>query len=381
MTRLFVGLATVCISVCCAHLCGEAETDDVKNATEDSDSYLEQSSNADSEDQEIFKETMDSGLKETGLSEDATEGETIKSDDTDDPTEELSWLEQEGLKFAKENYRRQLRKNFAQNERGFREEFGEDATKDEIIEKLLKEFEEAYKERKKTRVPRDVKIGMSFQYLEELIPELVGTSTTWKTTEHTTLFHMVTTVLAKHYKMPVDKAEKLETLVERLIEVVPEKNQGTLGVETKWYTQDLMLDFKNLYERIEPYYLDKVELIDLRDDLRSLNDNANTKKIDRFISCVDDIPRQTNKAYAKVLSSLSLRLEKTVATVEKWRSHSDEAVSFKNIDRALQNSILSLRTNASRVIGRVPERNCYLEFDVDSLKDDYSLLLRKPNEN
>ena len=314
-----------------------------------------------------------------GGEEAAESDNTPASDKSTDITGILAEMEQQVLEAEKERLRKIFRKNFARNEKAFREEYGNEATKDEIIEELVREWEEEYK--KRAQIPRDEKLGWSFQYLEELIPELLGISTTWRTTKKTTLFYIVTTSLAQYYKTPEDKVEKLESLIERLIEVVPEKNQGLLGVVMVHSAEGLMLDFKLLYERIEPFDLDQMELLRIRDDVRSLNENAETKEIDRFVSCVNDVHQRIDKAYIKVFSALTRRLEKTIAAVEKWRLHSDEAVRFKKIDLALGRSLVPLRTNANRVIRALPGRNCYFKVDVERLKEEYSILGGEPSNN
>ena len=345
LKNLLLSSATVCIAIYCTNLLGEAETEDGQKATEKNGSNLEQASDADNDPLEPF--------------------ERVK--------EEFAKIEKQAREDMKEHLRKELRKNFAKGERALREIYGKDATKDEIIDELIREWEEEYK--KRAQIPRDVKLGLAFQCLEELIPELVGISTTWQTTEKTALFLIVTTALAKHYKTPDNKVEKLESLIQRLIKVVPEKNKGLLEVEMIIYAQGIVLDFKRLYDRIEPISLDQMELLRIRDDVRSMNQNAETTEIDKFVTCVDDVRQSVDKAYIKVFSSLTRRLEKTIATVEKARMHSDEAVRFKKIERALGRSLVSLRTNADRVIRALPARNCYFKLDVESLKDDYSLQL------
>ena len=313
--------------------------------------------------------------------EESAKIDSTTSGDTTDITEKLAELEQQHLESMKEKLRTTLRKNFSRNERGFREEFGKDATKDEIIEALVKEFEETYK--KRAKIPTDEKLGLAFQYLEESIPdipELLGISTTWKTTEHTTLFFIVTTSLAKHYNMPDDKVKKLKSVIEQLIEVVPESHQELLEIDTKHYTHALALQFKILFEETQELDQDKMELIKIRNEVRSLNENAVIKNIDRFVSCVDDVHRRADKEFIKLFSSLTRRLEKTVATVEKWLSHADEAVRFRQIDHAIIKSVVPLTPSVRRMTKRVPGRNCYFGVDVDSIQDDYSIRLGDPNE-
>lgn len=401
MKNLFLSLATVCIAIYCTYLHAEVETEDVQKATEENGNNLEQVSDADNKVDSTLEEAMESELEELGLSEEmksrltkrlreapenqpmgadeATESDTTASDNTTDITEMLAEFEKQVREDMKEHLRKELRKNFAKGERALREIYGKDATMDEIIEEIIKEWEEAVNERAK--IPMDVKIGLAFQCLEELIPELVGISTTWQTTEKTALFLIVTTAIAKHYKVPEDKAEKLESVIERLIEVVPDKNQGMLGVETRHYTRGLMLQFKNVFEEIKKLDQDKMEFIKIRDEVRSLNKSAETEKIDRFVACVDDLHRRANIAYLKIFTSLTRRLEKTAATVKKWGSRADTYERFMKIDRALGMSVVSLTPNIGRVFRSEMSRDCYLEFDVDSLKDDYSLQLRKPTEN
>ena len=120
-----------------------------------------------------------------------------------------------------------------------------------------------------------------------------------------------------------------------------------------------------------------MELIEIRDEVRSLNENAKTKNIDRFVSCVDDIHQRTDNEYIKVFSSLTSGLEKTVAAVEKWLSHSDVAERDKNIVRAINSSVVPEAMKVWQVTDRVTLRNCYMEVDVDSVKNDYSILLRR----
>ena len=408
MKNLLLSLATVCIALYCTHLLGEAETVDVQKATKENGNNLEQASDADNEVNSVFEEAMESELEELGVSEEMksrltqrlreapenlpmdtekggeeTAAESDANNDALEPferaKEDIAKIVKQYREDVKEHLRKQLRNNFAKGERALREIYGKDATKDEIIEEIIKEWEEAVNEAAK--IPMDVKIGIAFQRLEKLIPELVGISTTWQTTEKTALFLIVTTALAKHYKVPDDKVEKLESVIERLIDVVPDKNQGMLGVQTRHYTRGLVLQFKNVYEEIKELDQDKKELMKISDEVQSSNANVETKEIDRFVSCVDDMRRRANKAFVKLFSSLTRRLEKTVAAVEKWHPHSDDSVRWKKIDNALGRSLTFITPNIQRVINTEMSRNCYLEFDVESLKDDYSLQLRKPKEN
>ena len=141
-----------------------------------------------------------------------------------------------------------------------------------------------------------------------------------------------------------------------------------------------VLQFKYLYERIEPLDRDKMELIKIRNEVQSLNENAVIKNIDKFVSCVDDVHRRADEEFIKLFSSLTRRLERTVATVEKWLLHADEAVRFRQFDRAIMKSVVPLTPNVRRVSRRVPGRNCYFGVDVDSIRDDYSIGLGDPNE-
>lgn len=411
MKNLLISLATVCIATYCTYLLGEAETEDVQKATEKNGSNLEHANDANNEVNRVFEETMESEIDELGLSEEmksrlmkrlreapenqpmdaeqgreeAAESESNKSDAVpyhlepfEKAKEELAELMEQAREKQKASLRKQLGKNFTRGERALREIYGKDATKDEIIEEIIKEWEKFHEETAK--IPLDVKIGIAFQYVEELIPELVGISTTWNTTESTTLFFIVTTSLAKHYKVPDDKVAKLESVIERLIEVVPEKNQGLLEVETRHYTRVLMHQFRSVFEQMKKLDQDKVELMKIRDEVQSLNANAESKKIGRFVSCVDDMHRRVNKANLKVFTSLTRRLEKTEATVKKLVSRADTRERFRKIDRALLKSVVPLATNIHRVFRSEMSRQCYLEFDVDSLKDDYSTLLREHKE-
>ena len=413
-----MSLATVCIAICCTYLLGETETDDVKALTEENDSNLEESSNFDIEDKGDFDEIVDNDIEKFGLSEEMNSGlkktlqnpenqsndkdpvgEGTAEDETTHPTwwvdgsrpgnpiyEALAakWerIAQQELEDWKEEMRKRIRKNFARNERGFREIYGKDITKKEIIEELVKDMAEEYEEKRK--VPSEVRIELALQYLEELVPELLGISTTWKTTNPKTLFSIVTTSLAGHYKTSEEGVDKLESAIERLIDVVPEDpgiHQRLLEGDTWHYYRVLVLEHKALRDDIKLLDQDKIELIEIRDEVRSLNENAKTSKIDRFVSCVDDVHRWTDKEFIKLFSSLTRRLEKAVATVEKWHSHANEAVRFKKVHTAIGTSILPHSNRIGPIRFRLSQRSCYLKFDVESLKDDYTALLGNPNEN
>lgn len=210
MKNLLLSLATVCIALYCTHLLGEAETVDVQKATKENGNNLEQASDADNEVNSVFEEATESELEELGVSEEMksrltqrlreapenlpmdtekggeeTAAESDANNDALEPferaKEDIAKIVKQYREDAKEHLRKQLRNNFAKGERALREFYGKDATKDEIIEEIIKEWEEAFNEAAK--IPMDVKIGIAFQCLEELIPELVGISTTWQTTE------------------------------------------------------------------------------------------------------------------------------------------------------------------------------------------------------
>ncbi len=418
MKSSLMRLATVCIAICCTYLLGETETDDVNAVTEENDNNLEESSNVDIEVKGDFDESVDSNIDKFGLREELESGHKknvikpeTQSDDkslvgeetAEDETTYPTWwvdgslpgnpayeaiaakserIAQQELEDWKEEIRKRIWKNFARNERGFREIYGKDVTKDEIIEELVNDMAEEYEE--KRNVPIEARIELSLQYLEELVPELLGISTTWKTTNPKTLFFIVTTSLARHYKTSEEGVNKLESAIERLIEVVPEDpgNHRRLLESSTWhYYRVLLLEHKALRDEIKLLNQDKIELIAIRDKVRSLNEKAKTRKIDRFVSCVDDLHQWTDDEFIKLFSSLTRRLEKTVATVEKWHSHSDEAVRFKKVHVAIGTSIEPHSYKIAQLRFRLSQRSCYLKFDVESLKDDYALLFGEQKKN
>lgn len=418
MKRSLMSLAAVSVAICCTYLLGETETDDVNTETEENGNNLEESSNIEIEVNGDFDESVDSDIEEFGLSAEMESGlkktlqkpenhSTDKShggeETSEDETAYPTWwvdgshpgnpayeaiaakwerIAQQNLEDWKEQMRKRMRKNFAKGERALREIYGKDATKDEIIEELVQDLAEEYEE--KLKVPSEEWIELAFQYLEELVPELFGISTTWKTTNPKTLFSIVTTSLARHYNTSEEEVAKLESVIKRLIEVVPEdpaNHQRLLETDTWHYYRVLLLVHKALRDDVKLLDQDKIELIAIRDKVRSLNENAKTRKIDRFVSCVDDIHRWTDKEFIKLFSSLTRRLEKITATVEKWLEHSDEAVRFERIHTAIGTSIVPHANRIEQIRFRLIQRSCYLNFDVESLKDDYTALLGNPSEN
>ena len=418
MKSSLMRLATVCVAICCTYLLGETETDDANAVTEENDNNLEESSNVDIEVKGDFDESVDSNIDKFGLREELESGHKknvikpeTQSDDkslvgeetAEDETTYPTWwvdgslpgnpayeaiaakserIAQQELENLKEEMRNRIRKHFAQNERGFREIYGKDVTKEEIIEELVNDWAEDYEENRS--IPIESRIELSLKYLEELVPELLGISTNWKTTNPNALFSIVTTSLARHYTMSEEEVDKLESVIERLIEVVPEdpgSHQRLLVSSTWHYYRVLVLEHKALRDAIKLLDQDKIELIAIRDKVRSLNEKAKTRQIDRFVSCVDDIHRWTDQEFIKLFSSLTSMLEKTVATVEKWHSHSDEAVRFKKVHVAIGTSIEPHSYRIAQLRFRLSQRSCYLKFDVESLKDDYALLLGEQKKN
>lgn len=388
----------------------------MQKATEENGTNLEQASDAENTVKGDFDKSVQRDIEKFGLSEEMesgliktphkTENQStdlvlVGEETSDDETTPPTWwvdgsrpgnpvyeaiaakserIAQQQLEDWKEEMRKQFRKNFAQNEKGFREIYGKDITKEEIIEELVNDLAEEYGE--KRSVPIEMRIELAFQCLEELVPELLGISTTWKTTNPKTLFSIVTTSLARYYKTSEDGVDKLESVIERLIEVVPEDpgiHQRLLESSTWHYYRVLVLEHKALRDDIKLLDQDRIELIEIRDEVRSLNENAKTRKIDRFVSCVDDIHLWTDKEFIKLFSSLTRRLEKAVVTVEKWHSHSDETVKFEKIHSAIGTSIEPHSYRIAQLRFRLSQRSCYLKLDVESLKDEYALRLEEQN--
>ncbi|MYC24705.1 MAG: hypothetical protein F4X56_02145 [Gammaproteobacteria bacterium] len=218
----------------------------------------------------------------------------------------------------------------------------------------------------------DLRIEEGIQMLEELIPKLQGLSSTWKSLEPMTVFSLLIISIAEYHKLPDEKLQELTTAINQYIDVASQHEHKLVNIITNHYFRTLVGYYKRMREDLTPWESDKEELLQIRVKLLLENSNADTRKIDKFVSCVAETHRKVDKGFNKLFSSLTNALEKSVSAIPKLERIDDERSKKFKISNKINNAIVPRPVSKiGSIVSKMTARNCHGVVDVESIKLDY----------
>jgi len=242
---------------------------------------------------------------------------------------------------------------------------------DELIERSKDWFEEALEsEDLPSRTPEDIRVGQGIKVLEGLIPELQGLSSSWEKTEPVILFSHLVPALAKYHKLPDSELKELISVIEQFIDLVPEQNRELLNVDANHYFRLLVLEYKFMQEELAEFDYEKELLTQLRSDLLSVDHTANTKQIDEFLSCVDDVHKAADKEFSKLFTSLNRVLNRSLNSIEKFNEMDDKQLRDERVAKVVLKTLVPHSSKIINTTFKVTSRICYLAVDVDEINSE-----------
>lgn len=273
-------------------------------------------------------------------------------------------------------------------EEGFDEKFNEiDQRIEKSLERLLRrsgmsdeEIEQYKKELSEKRAklpPENVRVEHGIQQIERLMPELEGLSSTWESIDPPILVSDLSTALAEYHKLPEASLQKLVANLNQYVEVGSKHVPEILFSVSNDYVRRLVLDYKRLIDDLTVLENDSKTVTHVRQELLSIEPDANTRKLDKFVSCVQDTHEKADREFIKYFSSLTSALDKTVKSINKTQRIKDDRSRKLSIGRAVSKTLgYGPSSSIGRTYLRIVKRDCYARFDLESVMEDYQELVR-----
>lgn len=222
----------------------------------------------------------------------------------------------------------------------------------------------------RTEEEEKASIKKGLKTLEGLIPELLEISSTWETSQWSTIFRMLTVSIARHYNLADRGVELLSETIDKFILAVPEQSQGLLDILLEHYSIILVEAYDELQDKLSILEIDAEEMSKEREEILEVNPNTNTRHMDTFLSCVESVRKSCQKEFLELFQSLRKSLEEATVSIDKMKNLEDKDLSTKNIRNTIKEHMTKNANKIFLTTTKITARNCYLGSDIEKFRSD-----------
>ncbi|MXZ44876.1 MAG: hypothetical protein F4Z01_07885 [Gammaproteobacteria bacterium] len=241
-----------------------------------------------------------------------------------------------------------------------------------MIDEEIEQYKKDLAEKRANLPPENVRVGQGIQKIERLMPEVEGLSSTWESVDPPILVCNLTVALAEYHKLPEATLQKLAANLDQYVHVGSKHVPEILNSVTNDYVRRLVLDYERLIDDLTALENDRKTVSKVRQELLSIEPDTNTRKLDKFVSCVQETRDKADREFIKYFSSLTSALDKTVKSIDKSQRIKDDLSRELSIGRAVSKTLgYGPYSSIGRTYLRILKRDCYARFDIESLQEDF----------